>query len=395
MASDNSQYQEDKSHYPTRREAILKRRVGNPLDYNSYIKVEELANLQHLESDKISDWPPAHDEHLFIVIHQVYELWFKQMLHEIDSIRNIFRQSHVPEKDVGLAVHRLTRVTEIQQVLLQQLNVLETMTPLEFLDFRDYLFPASGFQSWQFRMLENKLGLKREQRLNYGKRDYLSYLDERIGNMVKASEEEPSLHDLVEDWLERTPFLKLESFEFWKHYRQAVEKMIANERKSIETNSLISESDKEEQLKELEGQKEHFESLFDKTKHEELREQGKRSFSFEALQAALLLTTYQDEPILQLPSALLKKLLDMDELLTTWRYRHALMVHRMIGVKTGTGGSSGFRYLQATVGKHRIFTDLFNLSTFLIPRADLPQLPKEIADRMNFKYDVERTSGHP
>lgn len=261
-------------------------------------------------------------------------------------------------------------------------------TQLEFLDFRDYLFPASGFQSWQFRMLENKFGLKREQRLNYGKRDYLSYLDERIGNMVKQSEEEPSLHELIQNWLERTPFLKSENFEFWTHYREAVETMLENERTSINTNSLIYESDKEEQLKELDNQREHFESLFDKSKHEELREQGKRSFSFEALQAALLLTTYQDEPMLQLPSDLLKKLLDVDELLTTWRYRHALMVHRMIGVKTGTGGSSGFRYLQATVGQHRIFTDLFNLSTFLIPRADLPQLPKEIADRMNFNHNI-------
>lgn len=90
----------------------------------------QLANMQELESEKLSDQPPAHDEHLFIVIHQVYELWFKQMLHEIDSIRDIFEKPTVEEKDVGLAVHRLHRITEIQEVLLQQLNVLETMTPV-------------------------------------------------------------------------------------------------------------------------------------------------------------------------------------------------------------------------------------------------------------------------
>lgn len=266
---------------------------------------------------------------------------------------------------------------------------LDYIQQLEFLDFRDYLFPASGFQSWQFRMLENKLGLKREQRLNYGKRDYLSYLDDRIARKVEASEKEKSLRTLIQEWLERTPFLKIGDFEFWTHYQNAVQRMIENERHSIQTNTHISDSDKEEQIKELDNQWAHFQSLFDKEKHQELQEQGKRELSFEAMQAALLITTYQDEPMLQLPARLLNKLVDVDENLTTWRYRHALMVHRMIGIKIGTGGSSGFRYLQATVAKHRIFNDLFNLSTYLIPRVELPPLPKEISSRMDFKYSTE------
>jgi tryptophan 2,3-dioxygenase len=114
----------------------------------------------------------AHDEHLFITIHQTYELWFKQMMFEIDDVIRIFKQDVIPESNIGIACRRLKRVTEIQRVLLDQLVVLETMTPLGFLEFRDYLFPASGFQSLQFRMIEKKLGLQERKRIKYAGRHY-------------------------------------------------------------------------------------------------------------------------------------------------------------------------------------------------------------------------------
>ena len=115
---------------------------------------------------------PAHDEMLFIVIHQVYELWFKQIIHELTSVVKMFNADDVNERNIGTAVARLKRVIEIQEVLIKQIHVLETLTPLDFLDFRNYLFPASGFQSFQFRMAETLLGLREEDRITYNNKRY-------------------------------------------------------------------------------------------------------------------------------------------------------------------------------------------------------------------------------
>jgi tryptophan 2,3-dioxygenase len=122
----------------------------NRLTYSSYLKISELTSLQEPHSD-----PPQHDELLFIIVHQVYELWFKQLLHELDAVR-----SHLDQDEPLSAQRLLRRCIEIQRVLIQQLRVLETMTPNDFLTFRDHLMPASGFQSAQFRGLESTSGLK-------------------------------------------------------------------------------------------------------------------------------------------------------------------------------------------------------------------------------------------
>lgn len=129
-----------------------------PVHYAQYLRIAELVNLQHPKSTEYGK--PAHDELLFIIVHQVYELWFKQILSEIDSVLELFSSSNIHERDMLKMVSRLQRVIEIQKLLLQQVDVLETMTPMDFLEFRDYLVPASGFQSFQFRLVENKLGLK-------------------------------------------------------------------------------------------------------------------------------------------------------------------------------------------------------------------------------------------
>src|SRR5262245_45856802 len=120
------------------------------LTYDGYLKIHQLLSLQNLLSK-----PAQHDETLFIIIHQVYELWFKELLHEVDAIRNRL------DANEPLAAHRLVRrAIEIERVLVSQVAVLETMTPMDFLAFRDHLMPASGFQSWQFRELEFVSGLK-------------------------------------------------------------------------------------------------------------------------------------------------------------------------------------------------------------------------------------------
>ena len=356
----------------------------SPLYYADYLQLSKLLSSQSPKS--VEYGRPAHDEMLFIIVHQVYELWFKQVLHELDSVIGIFEQDVVDEKQVGVAVARLGRITEIQKLLIDQLRVLETMTPLDFLEFRDLLYPASGFQSYQFRLLENKLGMRPDQRLLYNKDVYYAHLSGEHQKVIKHSEETASLFSGVERWLERTPFLEFQGFRFWDHYRQAVEEMLQSDRDAIMGNSVSSAEEKQQQLGEVDKNHENFDALLDAAKHNDLVERGKRRLSHKAIQAALLIELYRDEPILHLPFRLLTVLMDMDEQWTTWRYRHALMAHRMIGNKIGTGGSTGYNYLKATTDKYKIFGDLFNLSTFLIPRSRIPVLPDEVKKNLDFHY---------
>lgn len=354
------------------------------ISYGSYLELERLLGAQNPESARAGR--PAHDEMLFIVVHQAYELWFKLILHELDSVLGIFSKPAVEEKDVGLATARLSRVTEIQKLLVDQLRVLETMTPLDFLEFRDYLNPSSGFQSVQFRLIENKLGLRPQDRLEYSHCPYHAYVDAPAAARMVASEKEPSLFALVERWLERTPFLDLGGYKFWEAYRSAVERMLSADAALIGKNAVLSPQRKRAQLGKLEETRRHFASLFDAKRHAALVKSGHRRLSQKALLAALFIHLYRDQPMLQLPFKLLTLLVDLDELMTTWRYRHALMVRRMIGMKVGTGGSSGYGYLSETVERHKVFSDFFDLSTFLIPRSSLPALPPAIERSLSFRY---------
>jgi tryptophan 2,3-dioxygenase len=315
------------------------------------------------------------------------------MLHEINSVVDVFGSSYVDEKDVGIAVKRLQRVTEIQRILVSQLSVLETMSPMGFLEFRDFLFPASGFQSVQFRLIENTLGLTEKMRLSYGRRNYCTYLNSGHAETVQECEKRDSLHDLVEKWLERTPFLTIGDFSFWAHYRRVVDEMLDADRQFIRRNELLDDEQRKEMLDEVDARAAHYDPIVDEDIYNEHRARGEHRLSHKAMQAALLISLYGDEPILQPASALLSLLLDIDQLLTQWRHRHALMVHRMLGIKIGTGGSSGYHYLRATASQHRIFTDLFNVATFLVPKDSLPPLPSDIERMMKFRYDDPSSSG--
>ena len=112
------------------------------IHYHSYLELDKILDAQHPRSEKLSD-NPAHEETLFIIVHQVYELWFKQIIHELKSVVHLFGEDRTDERNLGVVNHRLDRVKEIMRLIIQQIRVLETMTPLDFLDFRNYLFPAS------------------------------------------------------------------------------------------------------------------------------------------------------------------------------------------------------------------------------------------------------------
>jgi len=356
-----------------------------PLYYADYLKLDQLLTSQQAKSLEY-EGQLAHDEMMFIIVHQAYELWFKQILHELDSIMAIFKGDYVEENEIGTAVHRLNRIIEIQKLLIEQLRILETMTPLDFLDFRDLLMPASGFQSYQFRLVENKLGLKSENRKQFDKSAYITRLSPQHQQMILQSERETTLFDLIEKWLERTPFLDFNRYHFWEEYRGAVDAMLRKDRDMIEQNSILSDEEKQQELLELIQTEKSFAAVFDEKKHHELIEKGLRRLSHRATQAALLIHLYRDEPILHMPFSLLTALIEIDELLTTWRYRHALMVQRMIGTKIGTGGSSGYHYLRTAAESHKIFSDFTNLSTYLIPRSQLPKLPVELEKNLGFYY---------
>ncbi len=241
---------------------------GAQLTYGSYLRLPQLLDAQHLESD-----PPAHDELLFITIHQVYELWFKQLLHEVEAARDAM-SGGVAGGRLWWAQHLLARVHVIERVLVQQVDVLETMTPQDFLEFRQRLAPASGFQSVQFRELEFLSGAKDP-----------SYV-QRFRGLTEAEQEhlaarlaEPSLWDAFLD--------VLRSF------------------------GLAAGTDEEI--------------------------------------SASLRTAAHDRSQYAVVWALAEALLQHDELAASWRARHVVMVERMIGSKSGTGGSSGAGYLRSRI----------------------------------------------
>jgi len=315
----------------------------------------------------------GNDEMLFIIIHQAYELWFKQILFELDLVRNIFIRGMINDNsdDMSRVVHRLKRVVKILELINQQVNVLETMTALDFLEFRNHLLPASGFQSKQFRLIEAKLGLKMEQRYKaeYYKHTRRGSLSEADSQEVNQVESESTLKGLIVQWLERMPFFddgywqdyKQSSaaddgkHQFWTDYRDAYQTSLSNNEKG-----RLSEFDK---------------VFFD---------EGRGDVSPAAMRSALFITIYRNLPIFHLPFELLNTLSEIDELLSNWRYRHFMMVRRMIGIRVGTGGTSGAGYLEGTLSQHYAFREITEVATFLIERSKRPQLPNALKEKVSF-----------
>ena len=260
--------------------------AGSPhqeqLSYSSYLQVPELLKLQHPQSS-----PPHHDELLFIIVHQTYELWFKELLHDLDAVlANLRRASANPASrdEVYEAARLLRRCTEITRVLVEQFTILETMLPTHFLAFRDKLEPASGFQSEQFRELEFLCGLKDAKMLAYHKPTPEAH--ERLERRLR----EPSLHDVFFEALRAMGKLQVPSGG-------------ATERQRFEAR------------------------------------------------AQAILALYKDERHYRDWIDVCERLTEFDELVVSWRLRHIQLVERIIGVRVGTGGSAGASYLKLTLDK--------------------------------------------
>lgn len=179
------------------------------------------------------------------------------------------------------------------------------------------------------------------------------------------------------------PFLEFGEFDFWGQYTVSVENMLQRDRAIVEGNTSISDRERTFQLRNLDQTRTSFETILDEQKY---ATQDQMRLDHKALQAALFINLYRDEPIVQLPFRFLTACVEIDELLTVWRSRHAIMVERLLGRKIGTGGSSGHDYLRRTTEQNRVFRDLFSLSTFLIPRSDLPALPDDLRQQLGFYF---------
>jgi tryptophan 2,3-dioxygenase len=347
--------------------------------YGDYLKLDRLLSSQAPESSRHG--APVHDEMLFIIVHQAYELWFKQVLHEFDRIEQDFSANPVDDEALARIVHSLARVHEILKLLVAQFDVLETMTPADFLDFRDYLFPASGFQSLQFRLIETRLGLAEGARVPLDGEAVDKRLSTADRQQLAAARTRRAIFGLLDTWLARTPFLDWGGEPFRKAYRAAVVRHLSADVATIKADSVLPAERRERETSGIDKALAAFARIFEPDASPEAWR-----LSPKALQAALFITVYREMPAVQQPFRLLSLLMDIDETLTFWRYRHALMVERMIGRKIGTGGSSGHAYLKSTAERHRIFGDLFELSTFLIPRSALPELPADVKRRLGFVY---------
>jgi tryptophan 2,3-dioxygenase len=355
-----------------------------PLNYHDYLKLDQLLSAQKPISPDVGR--KAHEELLFITVHHSYELWFKQILFELDSVLALFKAPSVSEDDMGTIVHRLERIGAILKNLITQVDILETMTPLDFLEFRDLLYPASGFQSLQFRLLENKLGLPSDIRLTYNSQPYTDQLKSEQVKTATAAESEATLFSGLQAWLERTPFLESEDFPFWQKYRTAVEDSFNKDLAEIDVNSFLTSEQKDRAREQMRATLSSFSAIFDQDFFQTERNKGHWRLSFAAIRAALLIQLYRDEPLFQQAFRLLNVAKELDGQLTQWRYRHALMAQKMLGRKVGTGGSSGSQYLKATAEKHSVFSDLFQLTSFFLPRSKLPALPPKAKRSMGFNY---------
>jgi tryptophan 2,3-dioxygenase len=265
--------------------------MAEPLSYNKYLRVPELIGLQECLSD-----PAHHDELLFITVHQAYELWFKQVLHEIDAALRAMQADRAPS-----AARALGRVVEIEKLLVTQIHVLETMTPINFLGFRDQLNPASGFQSMQFREIEFSSGLKDDAILR-------AFQDDEFATArLRARVDAPTLGE---------EFFAL-----------------------LSRRGLDAPPD-------------------DAT----LKGEERRALYGRRVRAVLEVVTHFEERYEEYQ--LSESLIAHDEFFSLWRYHHVKMVERMLGTRKGTGGSEGVGYLKTTLDK-KFFPELWEARTHL------------------------------
>lgn len=355
-----------------------------PTAYWDYIKVEELLSLQGgLEP---TDAGLSNDEVLFIAVHQIDELWFKLALRELITVRDLFAKAPVPEQALASAARGIRRMSLLVKHVASHFEVMETMTTRDYLAFRDKLSPASGFQSGQLREIEILLGLRDEQRIPLGhEHSYMNALKNSDGSPSSAYrrvaarlEDGPTLLEAIQDWLYRTPIQgstpqtpgdedKVRAFidaYCAAHARSSADAL------ALAKHEGLTPADVERLDKRYAAEVESARAFLEAREVPEER----RARTARVRAATVFIESYRELPLLAWPRVILDELVAFEQAFVIFRQRHARMVERVIGRRTGTGGSTGVDYLDQTALRYRIFTDIWAVRTILVQKARLPAL---------------------
>jgi len=356
-----------------------------PTTYWEYIKTEELLGLQAGLGEDDADL--SNDEVLFITVHQIDELWFKLVLREMVSVRDLFASAKVPEQALASATRGLHRIELLFKQLSSHFELMETMTTRDYLAFREKLSPASGFQSVQMREMEVMIGLEDSKRIALGyEGSYKRALRHPDGSPTKSSlilekriADTPTLHDAIDDWLYRTPIQgsapddegdAAEVQAFLEAYLEAHASETERASKYAQHDALSPE-DVERLRERYEKERASARRFLFAEAIDDPAERQRRS----RIRAALVfLESYRELPLLAWPREIVDALVSLEQSMLIFRQRHARMVERVIGRRTGTGGSAGVDYLDRTALAYRVFEDIWAVRTLQLREAALPPL---------------------
>lgn len=366
--------------------------ADSPTSYWDYIKVEQLLGLQSGLQDNEDGL--ANEEVMFIVIHQIDELWFKLGIRELVGARDLFAQERVEEQALSSAVRGIRRAALLFQQAAAHFPLMETLTTRDYLGFRDKLYPASGFQSAQMREIEILMGLEESDRIALGSESYLQALRNHDGTESPASrrvaermKDLPSLRDALDEWLFRTPIdgstPDMEGdaervARFVNDYCSAQAGQVSKTSAFAQKYALTDE-DRVRIGKRYDAEVTNAAAWLRAEDIEDEQERPRRG----RIRAALVfIEGYRELPLLAWPREVLDSIVALEQSFTIFRQRHARMVERVIGRRTGTGGSAGVDYLDMTALRYRVFRDVWATRTLLIRRDALPTL--DHAERYGF-----------
>lgn len=356
-------------------------------------------------------------QHLFILVHQVFELWFKQILWELEYVRNcllgyrdpLLPQHPIERNPLARCVQRMNRADAIMRLATEGYRIMETMNPGDFLEFRDFLSPSSGFQSVQLREMEILLGLKDEERIPCAGRHYreafMANGENKTGVFDRRLKKEKTLKDALYIFLRRAaPSKDLEGF--LKKYFSVLQTQNAEKSKDfLEEIDLLEKmlsraTDVREHtyLKEL-VEKAKFGRTLAANSSEDVAKFFEDPIHGSSRTSVLFLFTYHSHTKLKDAAELVDCFLKFEQSVLLWRQRHARMVEMFIGRRPGTGGSSGVEYIDQTASNYRIFTDLWRIRSLCVARSKIDYDPDtsaqwsgEFMEKFETDYDaIERS----
>ncbi|MEZ4224554.1 MAG: tryptophan 2,3-dioxygenase family protein [Polyangiaceae bacterium] len=351
-------------------------------NYWDYLKLDQLLSLQGgVEGDESKLVP---DELHFVVVHQALELWFKLTLRELREARDHLASPQVPEEKIPYVVHHLRRASVIFELAVDHFKLMETLTPQDFLSFRDKLIPASGFQSFQLREVEIVLGFDEARRVTYGGKDPMEHIRHLASlspagklawTRIEMARQEQTLKAALHDWLFRTPIMGSSPGDpgdetvVQRFVGEYLERLRGTNRGKADRLALaLNEDPAPFAARIAEGERIAERFLFAEDAPAE-----QRGHLMRVRAGALFIESYRELPLLAWPRLLIDTAVELEEQLVLFRTRHARMVERIIGRRVGTGGSSGVDYLDETT-RYRIFDELWAVRTILLPKDALPPL---------------------